>query len=184
MQNDNLFDRLGSVLKDYIDDEDLQRQNRAKTAEEDGRKSAQAENAGGTVDTDEAGTESKTDTSGTDKADSKDAGSTKSYSDSKTRSGTKHFGQKSRTRGIVYKALSVPLIEDFNILGLSPTADFQTCKKRYKQLLHLYHPDKYGTGTKEQEKANALTMKIHQAFKKIERYFIQYKAPDENSNKP
>ena len=184
MQNDNLFDRLGSVLKDYIDDEDLQRQNRAKTAEEDGRKSAQAENADGTVDADEAGTESKTDTSATDKAASKDAGSTKAYSDGKNRSEPKHFGQKSRTRGIVYKALSAPLIEDFNILGLSPTADFQTCKKRYKQLLHLYHPDKYEAGTKEQEKANALTMKIHQAFKNVEQYFIQYKANTENSNKP
>ncbi|MGP1523237.1 MAG: DnaJ domain-containing protein [Treponema sp.] len=183
MQNDNLFDRLGSVLKDYIDDEDLQRQNRAKTAEKDGSKSAQAENAADKIDA-KAGAESKTDTSATDKAASKDAGSTKAYSNGKNRSEPKHFGQKSRAYGIVYKALNAPLIEDFNILGLSPTADFQTCKKRYKQLLHLYHPDKYGTGTKEQEKANALTMKIHQAFKKIERYFIQYKAPDENSNKP
>ena len=164
MQNDNLFDRLGAVLKDYIDDENLQRQNRAKTAEDGGRKSAQAENAGGTIDA--------------------KAGSTKAYSNGKSRNKTKHFGQKSRTRGIVYKALNAPLIEDFNILGLSPTADFQTCKKRYKQLLHLYHPDKYGAGTKEQEKANALTMKIHQAFKNIEQYFMQHKAPDENSNKP
>ena len=182
MQNDNLFDRLGSVLKDYIDDENLQRQNRAKTAEDGGRKSAQAENACGTIKA-ETKTDSKTDTSGTDKAAPKEAGNTKAYSDGKSRSETKHFGQKSRTRGIVYKALSAPLIEDFNILGLSPTADFQTCKKRYKQLLHLYHPDKYGAGTKEQEKANALTMKIHQAFKNIERYFMQYKAPDKNSNK-
>ncbi len=183
MQNDNLFDRLGSFLKDYIDDEDLQRQNRAKTAEDRRRKSAQAENAAGKIDA-EAGAESKTDASDTDKAASKDAGSTKAYSDGKSRSETKHFGQKSRAYGIVYKALSAPLVEDFNILGLSPTADFQTCKKRYKQLLHLYHPDKYGAGTKEQEKANALTMKIHQAFKNIERYFMQYKAPDKNSNKP
>ena len=151
MASDNLFDRLGSVLKDYIDDEDLQRKNRTK-------------------------------------ADAKDTDRAETRSEGKTRSRENHSGQrgrpgqKSRTRGIVYKALPAALIEDFTILGLSPDADFQTCKKRYKKLLHLYHPDKYETGTPEQEKANALTMRIHQAFKNIEGYFIQYRSADETTN--
>lgn len=159
---DNLFDRLGTVLKDYIAD---------------------------TVEA-AADADSKTGTSDMNKTASKDAGSDKSSSKTKNRIGQNRSGQKgrpgqkSRARGIVYKALSAPLIEDFTILGLSPDADFQSCKKRYKQLLHLYHPDKYGDGTREQDEASALTMKIHQAFKNIEGYFIQYGSAAEKSNTP
>lgn len=164
MGSDNLFDRLGTVLKDYIAD---------------------------TVEA-AADADSKTGTSDMNKTAAKDAGGDKPSSgeSGKNRIGQNHSGQKgrpgqkSRARGIVYKALSAPLIEDFTILGLFPDADFQSCKKRYKQLLHLYHPDKYGDGTREQDEASALTMRIHQAFKNIEGYFIQYGSAAEKSNTP
>ncbi|WP_428768296.1 J domain-containing protein [Treponema sp. HNW] len=158
---ENLFDRLGSVLKDYIDDEnlqkqnDLQRQNRA-AADEGGNKQAEPESAGAyTANAPSGAAEAAHGKKNKSSAEKKHSGQS---------------GQKSRARGIVYKALSAALIEDFTILGLSPDADFQTCKKRYKQLLHLYHPDKYGNGTRKQEEASALTMRIHQAFKNVEKF--------------
>ncbi|MGI5172176.1 J domain-containing protein [Treponema sp. OMZ 840] len=145
MNSDNLFDRLGSVLKDYIDDEDLQKQNRTQAARS------------------KSGSEEEPNTS-TDKK-------TFTYQGPKSRIEKNKSEQTARARGIVYKAPPMQLIEDFRVLGFTAFTDFQNCKKRYKRLLHSYHPDKYEADPKKQKSALDATVRLHKAFKNIEAWF-------------
>ena len=119
---ENLFERFGSVLKDYIDDEGFQDAHRAQTA-----RVHQSQ-------------ETKDKAKGTDthkEAAHKVPGSENGR---KNMHGNVHAGTEKRftgkkARGLVYKAVPARLLEDFTTLGFASPADFSSCKKRYKNLL-------------------------------------------------
>ena len=138
---ENLFERFGSVLKDYIDDEGFQNAHRAQTA----RVHQSQENKDGAKGTD-----------------------THEEAAHKVPGGEN--GRKNM-HGTVYKTVPARLLEDFRTLGFASPADFSSCKKRYKNLLQKYHPDKYASSAEEQKKAADITIKIHGAFKNIEQWF-------------
>lgn len=157
---ENLFERFGSVLKDYIEDEGFQNAHRAQTAHAH-RSQKNKDEAKGTDTHKEAAYK----TSGGENGTKNMHGSVHTETE-------KRFTGK-KARGLVYKAVPARLLEDFTTLGFASPADFSSCKKRYKNLLQKYHPDKYASSAEEQKKAADITIKIHGAFKNIEQWFKQ-----------
>ena len=155
---ENLFERFGTVLKDYIDDEGFQNAHRAQTA----RVHQSQENKDGAKGTD-THEEAAYKTSGGENGTKNMHGTVHSETE-------RRFSGK-KARGFVYKAVPARLLEDFKTLGFASPADFSSCKKRYKNLLQKYHPDKYALSAEEQKKAADITIKIHGAFKNIEQWF-------------
>lgn len=155
---ENLFERFGSVLKDYIDDEGFQNAHRAQTAR--AHQSQKSKDKAKGTDTHEEAAHKVPD----------------GENGRKNMHGTVHSETEKRftgkkVRGFVYKAVPARLLEDFTTLGFASPADFSSCKKRYKNLLQKYHPDKYASSAEEQKKAADITIKIHGAFKNIEQWF-------------
>ena len=148
------------MLKDYIDDEGFQNAHRAQTAHVH-QSQKNKDKAKGTDTREEAAHK----TSGSENARKNMHGTVHSETE-------KRFTGK-KARGFVYKAEPARLLEDFKTLGFASPADFSSCKKRYKNLLQKYHPDKYASSAEEQKKAADITIKIHNAFKNIEQWFKQ-----------
>lgn len=63
------------------------------------------------------------------------------------------------------------LAEDFITLGLLPGEPLEECKAAWKRLLKKHHPDKNRKSEKSQKKAELTTIRITQAFRRIEHWF-------------
>jgi DnaJ-domain-containing protein 1 len=59
---------------------------------------------------------------------------------------------------------------DFEYLGVSFGASAETCKKAYKKLLKLHHPDRHAGHEGNYKKATEKTAKINAAYDKIEKW--------------
>lgn len=60
------------------------------------------------------------------------------------------------------------LIAAYKILGLSPGVPFDQVRKTYKQLLKQHHPDKHGSAPDAQKKATETSARINDAYRIIE----------------
>ncbi len=148
------------MLKDYIEDEGFQNAHRVQTAQ--AHQSQETKDKAKDTDTHEEAAH---------KVPGGENGTKNMHGTVHTETG-KRFTDK-KARGFVYKAVPARLLEDFKTLGFASPADFSSCKKRYKNLLQKYHPDKYASSAEEQKKAADITIKIHNAFKNIEQWFKQ-----------
>ena len=158
---ENLFERFGSVLKDYIDDEDFQNAHRARNAAATQHTSAQKNKETA------------------HKVPNGENGTKNTHGNIHTEEEKRFTGKKAR--GFVYKTVPARLLEDFKTLGFASPTDFSSCKKRYKNLLQKYHPDKYASSAEEQKKAVDITIKIHGAFKNIEQWFKEKETSNNRS---
>lgn len=131
-----MFDRLGSILKSYIDDE---------YAHTRGRNNA-----------------------------TKPSDDTDDFANLNTSHEGNQFDSKKNTHTTrATHRLCVPreLSDDFTQLGLSPEASFDVCKKKYKQLMHTYHPDRHEGNSCALIQAHEMSARINISFQRISTWF-------------
>lgn len=148
----NDFDKLGDLLKDYIDDEDQQRQNlnvqNFSSKEQVQRTVADAFNI-------------------SDFIDSKNRSQGKIYS-----SQTGEFRTlKPEFERIRTKEISVQLINDFKKLGVEAPSSLEKCKQAYKKLIKKYHPDNYLNSPLDYEKATKITISLTESLDRIKEWY-------------
>ena len=70
------------------------------------------------------------------------------------------------------KARFVPveIREDFAELGLAPGASAEECKAAYKKLLKIHHPDRHAGHAGNMKKATDKTARINAAYKRLEKW--------------
>ena len=56
----------------------------------------------------------------------------------------------------------------YKVLGLPPNTAFDQVKKAYKQLLKQHHPDKHGSAPDAQKRATEMSSRINDAYRIIE----------------
>ena len=59
----------------------------------------------------------------------------------------------------------------FQVLGLSEKASLQEVKESYKDLVNVWHPDRFGYDVKLQEKAGKKLQEINAAYEMIKEFF-------------
>ena len=74
-------------------------------------------------------------------------------------------GKKEKARPIPEK-----LRQDFAELGLSPEATAEECKEAYKKLLKIHHPDRHAKHEENMKKATAKTVRVNEAYERIRKY--------------
>lgn len=62
------------------------------------------------------------------------------------------------------------LAESFRLFGLSPDASFKDVKSAYKEMIKVWHPDRFTEDTKLRIKAQVKTQEINQAFQDLKIY--------------
>lgn len=69
--------------------------------------------------------------------------------------------------------VSVPteLLEDFKTLKVLPGASMQECKNAWKHLLMEYHPDKNSDSPENLQKANEISVRVTESWRKIALWF-------------
>jgi DnaJ-domain-containing protein 1 len=63
------------------------------------------------------------------------------------------------------------LRRDFAELGLSPEASAEECKDAYKKLLKKHHPDRYANHEENMKKATEKTARVNAAYDRLEAWF-------------
>jgi DnaJ-domain-containing protein 1 len=64
-------------------------------------------------------------------------------------------------------AIPETLKPDFEELGVEFGADAEKCKSAYKQMLNIHHPDRHASHEGNMKKATAKSVKINAAYKRI-----------------
>lgn len=134
----NMFDRLGSILKSYIDDENAHTHGR-----EQARKPSSAKTR-----FDDAQTYAN------EQFDSK-----KNHAD--------NADARPKHRLIVPREL----LGDFSRLGLTSSASLEACKKKHKNLMIKYHPDKHTANPFALIRAHEISARINMSFQRIRTWF-------------
>ena len=81
-----------------------------------------------------------------------------------------NYHERDRSQG--GRAVPVELRRDFAELGLSPGASEEECKEAYKKLLKIHHPDRHGGGDPElMKKATEKTARINAANDRLVTWF-------------
>ena len=159
---DRFFDRLGDVIKNFLDDED---------EKVFGRRSSRP--LGGDPDLDAAWDElddylkgGKSVPPGAGTAGPGKAGTGKTGAGSSAgNSGTgKTRAQPSAKAGLPPEALRA----DFSELGLPFGAGSEDCKAAYKKLLKIHHPDRHAGHEGNMRKATAKAARINDSYRRIE----------------
>jgi hypothetical protein len=146
-----IFDRIGDVIKSYLNDED---EGIFGGASRTGRRS---------LDPDlEAAFEELNDYLG--KGPERGGNSSRGWNAGSGRAGgeTGNF----RAEGAIPKALR----GDFAELGLPFGASAGECKQAYKRLLKQHHPDRHAGHPENMKKATEKSARINAAFDRIERW--------------
>lgn len=71
------------------------------------------------------------------------------------------------------KAAPVPedIKKDFAELGLAPEASAEQCKEAYKRLLKIHHPDRHANHPGNLKKATEKTARVNAAYERLENWF-------------
>lgn len=137
-----IWDRLGSVIKSYLNDD-------AKPIMNESRRSRH--------DSDyDAAYEELEDFLRGEKSDSRDA-----------RSRQKEQGDSYAKKQQVPFELKM----DFAELGLEPGATETECKEAYKKLLKIHHPDRHSGDPEKMKKATEKTSRINAAYDRLQKWF-------------
>ncbi|MDO8747360.1 MAG: DnaJ domain-containing protein [Thermodesulfovibrionales bacterium] len=62
----------------------------------------------------------------------------------------------------------------FEILGLKPGASFEEAKEAYKDLVKVWHPDRFAHDPTLQQKAQEKLKEINEAYEKLKAYYAEY----------
>jgi curved DNA-binding protein CbpA len=161
-----IFDRLGDVLRSYLNDEEGIFGRRSEGNSGSTRRSS------GDPDL-EAAFEELDEFLNRGKSSFKDGGAA---SAGRTSAGMRGKAAGNRPNGAYGDASggnrTVPesLKPDFAELGLSPGASAEECKAAYKKLLKLHHPDRHAGHAGNMKKATEKSVRINAAFERIERW--------------
>lgn len=173
-----MFDRLGSLLSDYLDNEDTEQDifSNTKTTKNKQEKSNQEftqeeQNTSNKENKKEYSnkteqTQNTKNQNNQNKTFKFDTG--KQQKEKYTRENEHYFTKKS----IVY---SQQLIQDFTTLCVPVGSSLEKCKSSYKNLLRKYHPDKHTDNLKDQKDATEITAKINTAFNNIKGWYSTQK---------
>ena len=142
-----IWDRLGNVIKSYVNAEDERIFGRG-TARAPGDHSRHAQ---GDPDYDAAFEELNDFLGGRD-----------------TSKESENAGQKSREWS---RPVPEGLKEDFAELGLAPTATMEECKEAYKKLLKIHHPDRHAGHPANMKKATEKAARVNSAYDRLEKWF-------------
>lgn len=63
------------------------------------------------------------------------------------------------------------LNKDFAELGLGPEASFEECRAAYKKLLKIHHPDKHSQHENNMKKATEKSARVNAAYTRLEDWF-------------
>lgn len=143
---DQIFDRLGNLLRSLFQDED------APVSEGTRRASSMD------PDLDEAWEELdeflKT---------GKDSGASKGAN--------QQYQQYRKSTGSASRA-GIPdeLKRDYANLEVAPNADTATVRKAYHKLIRQYHPDRFAHDPEKQKQATEITQKINQSYQRITKF--------------
>ncbi|MCR4790408.1 MAG: J domain-containing protein [Treponemataceae bacterium] len=148
----NDFDKLGDLLKDYIDDENQQKQNlnvQNFSSKEQVKKTIA------------------------------DAFNIHDFFHTKPKSQGKIFSspnddfnvKKPQFERIQKKSLTDELINDFRKLGLEAPSSLEECKAAYKKLIKKYHPDNYLNAPSDYEKATKITISLTESLDRIKEWY-------------
>ena len=69
------------------------------------------------------------------------------------------------------RPIPAELREDFAELGLSPDASAEDCKAAYKKLLKTHHPDRHAGDPNKMKKATEKTARINAAYRRLKKWF-------------
>jgi curved DNA-binding protein CbpA len=151
----SIFDKLGDMLKSYLDDADS-----GSTGKPHGRRSA------GDPDLDAAYDELEDFLRG--KGSAKSASSSWNSSFNSSASGNSGNARYNATNNN-YRATSVPesLRPDFAELGIPFGSNAEECKAAHKRLLKIHHPDRHAGHEGNMKKATEKSAKINNAYERI-----------------
>ena len=141
-----IWDRLGNVIKSYLNDNDS----------EVFRKSTHRSSSD--PDLDAAYEELNNFLGG------KDGGKKSSDYDDERKTGSGFAGERKRP-------MSDELKKDFAELGLSPDATAEECKAAYKKLLKLHHPDRHAGHEGNLKKATEKASRVNAAYDRLVKWF-------------
>lgn len=72
----------------------------------------------------------------------------------------------------------------YQILGLNPGASEEEIKQAYKDLVNVWHPDRFPNNQRLREKANEKLKEINEAYEKLKSYIAgnsrRYASSEEN----
>jgi DnaJ-domain-containing protein 1 len=150
-----IFDRIGDVIKSYLNDEDKRLFGHTPH-----------ESWGSSPDPDvEAAFEELNDYL------SGGAGGQKTASGAGRRSGNTGYGHTAHQAGAAQSAgIPQALNQAFAELGLAPGASAEECKAAYKQLLKKHHPDRHAGHPGNMKKATEKSARLNAAYDRIERW--------------
>jgi curved DNA-binding protein CbpA len=192
----SLFDRLGDMLKDYIeDDQDIfskpsdekedidgeQAEARNNDAEPEAAEPLRSENPDKSkifTDTQKSNQDSKPYTVNNNKPDSYSASQEKrkTFTFNTQYQQRTSFTKKPDTDYTIYKAPKpVPpqIRKDFDFFGLPLNARLDDCKAVYKKLLKVYHPDKHSSDPKKLKTATEYSARVNTAYKRLVEWFTK-----------
>ncbi len=166
---DRFFDRLGDIIKGFLDDEDQglfgssSNQNRGRGFTDPDLDAAFEELddylKGGRSDTSSAKS-NRGSTSGTTR-------SSDSWSGRQSNAGTnRDYSQRARDPSSPPESLR----KDFAELGVPFGADEATCKGAYKKLLKVHHPDRHAGHEGNMRKATEKSARINASYQRIEKW--------------
>ena len=69
------------------------------------------------------------------------------------------------------RPMPAELLKDFAELGVSPDAAFEECKAAYKELLKIHHPDKHSRHEGNMKKATEKSARVNAAYNRLESWF-------------
>ncbi|MCM1320769.1 MAG: J domain-containing protein [Bacteroides sp.] len=145
----SMFDRLGSFIRTYIEEED----DIFSPNKETEKTSRQKEHA-----------KSQFRTAAADFSSS----ARKQHIRSNMKQNTKVFTFKNDPPP---RRIPVELYNDFFKLGLTPGASMESCKSAHKMLLKQYHPDRHVNDPEELVRANEMAAIINASFQRIATWF-------------
>lgn len=160
----SLFDRLGDILKDYIeDDQDIF----SKPSEEE-----ESEKAPESAQTEVEDSDAEPDTADNNKTDANNTSQTKrkTFTFNTQNQQRTSFSHKTDSDYTIYKAPKpVPpqIRKDFDFFGLPLNASLDDCKAVYKKLLKVYHPDKHSSDPAKLKTATEYSARVNTAYKRI-----------------
>ena len=67
------------------------------------------------------------------------------------------------------------LRQDFAELGLTPEASAEECKKAYKKMLKLHHPDRHAGSPENMKRATEKTALVNAAYRRLVNWFQSLK---------
>ena len=163
MSFENFFDRMGNIIRSYLDDSDVfKTQN---TSSESSKTGDDFYDQAYEEINDFLNKNKKT-----NYYDEEKPKNTTSYERHRSAGNTT---QRPRPEKPHLKPVPYELVPDFNKLGVPSGSPLETCKAEYKRLLKLYHPDKNAGNPEAQKIATRKTAEINDAYQRIEDWYAK-----------